>query len=110
MKTNNWEREFIKIFTLNGEMKPTKPNRIRIFIRGLLRKDRERDKLHELLDFVKKSNTNTDILYRYVRNNTTCQSPRYTNMCYDLGIPVHTKEAEILAILEDYFKEHPKSE
>lgn len=101
----NWEREFIKIFTLHGEMKPTKPSRIRTFIRDLLRKERERDKLQEIIDFVKESKTNTDILYQYVINNSTCQSPRYTNLCYELGIPPPSKETHVLAILEDYFKD-----
>ncbi len=71
-----WEKEFNRKFTeksaWNGR---TPPRDVRKFIGNLLKEERKRDKLQEVLDFIKESRTQLQILTRYIYNNTSrCDS------------------------------------
>ena len=100
-----WEQDYISFFTLGGKFKPqTTPHKVNLFIKKLLANERKRNVLIEIIDYVKKSKSNTDILYQYVLNNMTCQTNIvHTYLCYELGIMPGSKEDVILSVLEKYF-------
>lgn len=104
----DWERDLIRRYSSTKNTGMNIVN-VRSLVNGLLKKERERDKLQELLDFVKKSKTDTDILFQYVKNNVGCNATIASGeLNTELGISPISKESTILCILERYFKEHPK--
>ena len=101
-----WEKDFNRMFvTPKGNLTEITPQNIRLFIKRLLKAERSRDKLKELIDYVKESRSNTDILVNYIYNtNNICDSLNPSNeLCDNLGLKLHTKEGVILCILERYY-------
>ena len=101
-----WERDSNRMFvTPKGHLTQIMPRNIRHFIRRLLKAERSRDKLKELIDYVKESRSNTDILINYIYNtNNVCDSLIPSNeLCDNLGLKPHAKEGAILCILERYY-------
>ena len=107
----SWEKDFNKEFVISGcNLNQITLGEIKHFIKNLLKKERSRDKLQELIDFMKESKSNTDILVQYIFNNTSlCVNFMPSNeILNELGIKPYNKEAIILCILEKYFKEYNK--
>lgn len=77
------------------------------FISDELKKERERDKIQEILDYVRKSKSNADILLNYIQDERKnyCD-PMYPSeeLLDRLGIAPYDKEARILYILEKHFE------
>lgn len=107
-----WKKDFDKNFTDRAENRHSAVFAIRgrSFIKRLLKKERERDKLHEILTYVQESKNKTEILIQYILNNTSPCFPRRpsSNLIWELGLGLTDRENLILFILEKYFKEHPK--
>ena len=81
-------------------------DRVKKIVRDILRKERERDKIQELVDYVKKSKSNTDILINYCdnqRKNFCNRTDHSEELLDELGIKVYEREAMILYYLEKYF-------
>lgn len=111
---DNWRERFENRF-LNKETKewrgrpkriPT-PNDIIKFIEQALYRERKRDKIEGILDFIKESKTKTAILVNYVdiELNKNCCSSRQPSeeLLLQLGIHPGDREALILFILECFF-------
>lgn len=77
-------------------------DRVKRIVRDIVKKERKRDKLQELIDYVHKSKSNTDILINYIYNNTMpCDGYEPSEeLMNELGIKYTDKEAVILCILE----------
>lgn len=94
-----WEQEYIAKF--KGQVDARKVKR---FFDNVLKKERKRDVMSEVLDYVKRHNSKTDQLVNYIYNRNSCD--RYDpsqKLLDELGIEIHEPEARILAILERYF-------
>lgn len=99
-----WEKDLNGRFGKSRRTKEITGIEIHRFVKDLLKKERSRNVLIEIIDYVKKSKSNTDILYQYVLNNSTCQTRVvHTDLCHELGIAPGSKEDVILSILEKHF-------
>lgn len=106
-----WKKDFNQKFvTPKGNLTEITPKDISRFIEKLLKEERNRDKVQELIDYVKESKSNTEILIQYIFNNTSICEKCLPDieLLFELGIKLHDETAIILWILEKYFKEHPK--
>lgn len=101
---DKWEQDYIAQF--KGQVDARKVKR---FFDNVLKKERERNVLIEVLDYVKRHNSKTDMLARYVMDNANiCTKTEPSQELLDqLGIEMHEPEARILYILEQHF-EQPK--
>ena len=102
----NWRQRFKNRFLTNGSWRKSyKPQDLMRFVEDELKKERQRDKLQEVLDYVQDSQSKTEILINYVlaeRNVCEAMCPSQ-ELCDRLGIDLIDKETIILFILERFF-------
>lgn len=109
---DNWKERFTNRFLAKGKWrKRVTPSAIKEFIEGAIKKEQERDKLQELLDYVKESKSKTDILFNYAMNEgSICVSKIPSEeLSAKLGIGPRDKEAVILYYLEKQIKEESEA-
>lgn len=106
---DNWKERFKNRFLIKGKWRRAYvPDEVIRFIESALKKDRERDKVQELVDYVKDSKSKTEILINYVVNKRInfCDSMLPSEeLLAELGLDPWDREAIILYILEKYFTE-----
>ena len=102
----DWERDLNKMFGKSQRSKEITGVHVHRFVKDLLKKERERDKLQELIDYVNESKSKTDILNNYVFDNMNyCERMEPSDeLLGQLGMVMHDREVRILYILEKYFK------
>lgn len=101
-----WKQDYISFFTLGGKFKEqTTPHKVSLFIKDLIAKERKRNVLIEILDYVKRHNSKTDMLVNYVIDNVSLCDRLVPSqeLLNQLGIEVYEREAMILYILEKHF-------
>ena len=100
-----WETDFYEIFVKTKNLPDREMMKIKHFIDNLLKAERSRNMLLEVLDYVKRHNSKTDMLVRYVMDNASiCErTDPSQELLEQLGIEVHEGEARILYILEKHF-------
>ena len=96
-----WEKDFKRQF--GKRKKPIADYEVYGFIKKLLKEERKRDRLQELLDYVKESKSNTDILINYIYDSGCCTPMASYELCKKLNLKP-CKELTILGVLEQYFK------
>jgi len=96
-----WEKDFRRHFvTKKGDLDQIRAVKIMRFIRELLKKERSRDKLQEVVDYVKESKSHLDLICQHVLNNKGCECIKPPPIVYELGIDPGSSAAIILWALE----------
>ena len=108
----NWEERFNNRLTkkdARGRLawrKTFSPDDIKRFIRDELRRESKRDKLRELIDYVKDSKSKTQVLIDYVMHTGSCYESKIPSdiLLDQLGMTPMDPETRILYYLEKYFE------
>ena len=99
-----WEKDLNRQFGKSQRTKPITAVEVYRFVQNVLGNDRNRDRLQELIDYVKDSKSNTDILIDYIIDSGYCVPMASDELCKKLNLKP-CKELIILGALEQYYKD-----